>query len=144
MEENLCLHAGDIGDDGLIFSAFRKNGTEIWQTPTQYHRHKITQAKSRAKKRAEARGVPFDLSIDYLEAIYPKDSLCPVLKISMIWGSEDCQNNSPSLDRIHPAIGYIPGNVMWISNRANKIKNDATVDELVLVADFYKDLLSCE
>jgi hypothetical protein len=142
--QEYILHTGDVGEDGLIFSSFKKDGIAVWQTPAQYHRHKIVQAKCRAKKRAGIKGVPFDLTTDYLESIYPKDSICPVLKIPMIWGSEDFQNNSPSLDRIHPAIGYIPGNVMWISNRANKIKNDATVDELVLVADFYKDLLSCE
>lgn len=37
---------------------------------------------------------------------------------------------SPSLDKIIPSLGYVPGNVRIISARANLLKNDATVDEL--------------
>lgn len=142
MEIKPCLHTGDIGDDGLVFSSFKKDGTPVWQTPQQYHRHKIIQANARARKRAEQKNIPFNLSVDYLESIYPADSICPVLKIPMIWGNENYHNISPSIDRIHPALGYVQGNVMWISNRANKIKHDATFQELVLVANFYKNLLS--
>lgn len=39
-------------------------------------------------------------------------------------------NNSPSLDRMIPALGYVASNVRVISYRANAIKRDATLDEL--------------
>ncbi|WP_145960516.1 hypothetical protein [Novosphingobium meiothermophilum] len=45
--------------------------------------------------------------------------------------------NSPSLDRIEPELGYVPGNTIVISNRANRLKSDATIDELRAIASFY-------
>ena len=42
----------------------------------------------------------------------------------------------PSLDRIIPELGYVKGNVVFISMRANSIKQDATEQELYLVADW--------
>lgn len=45
------------------------------------------------------------------------------------------EDNSYSLDRIDPNKGYIKGNIWVISLRANRIKNDATVSELRMIAD---------
>lgn len=45
-----------------------------------------------------------------------------------------------SLDRIVPSLGYVPGNVAVISHRANRIKSDATADELRAVADWLDGL----
>lgn len=39
-------------------------------------------------------------------------------------------HKSAHLDRIIPELGYIKGNVQWISGRANRIKYDASLDEL--------------
>lgn len=48
--------------------------------------------------------------------------------------------NSPSIDRIDNSKGYIPTNIVVISNRANLLKKDATLDELVAIAEFYDHL----
>ena len=48
---------------------------------------------------------------------------------------------SPSFDRIYPKKGYTKGNVIVISNKANRIKTDATVKEIRKVANFYEKLL---
>lgn len=37
-----------------------------------------------------------------------------------------------------PAMGYVKGNIIVISNRANRIKNNATIPELRAVADFFE------
>ena len=37
--------------------------------------------------------------------------------------------DSPSLDRIVPELGYVKGNIRVISNRANHLKSDATLEE---------------
>jgi hypothetical protein len=85
-----------------------------------------------AKRRAAAFGIPFDLSLSDL--VIPE--VCPVLGILLQKGEGRSCDASPSLDRIRPALGYVRGNVAIISQRANQIKNSATVGELLAVADW--------
>ena len=56
--------------------------------------------------------------------------VCPVLGIELDWGMNGIQPNSPSLDRIDPTKGYIPGNVMIMSTLANRMKQNATPEQL--------------
>ena len=86
---------------------------------------------TRAKYRAKKYGIPFNITID--DITFPKR--CPVLGIEIrpATGRPGGANNSPSLDRIQPHLGYTKGNVRVISNRANVLKNNATVDELLLI-----------
>lgn len=86
----------------------------------------------RAKQRANKLGLPFDLTED--DIYIPKT--CPVLGIELrkpsLEGKWDCANEHdacPSLDRIIPELGYVKGNVMVISKRANTIKSFGTKDE---------------
>ena len=45
---------------------------------------------------------------------------------------------TPSIDRIDPKKRYVKDNIIVVSMRANRIKSDATVDEIRKVADFYE------
>jgi len=87
------------------------------------------QLLAKAKKRAKLLNVPFDLSES--DVVIP--SHCPVLGIPIVIGTKGFSPNSPSLDRIVCESGYVKGNVAVISLRANKIKSDATLEELQLV-----------
>jgi hypothetical protein len=49
-------------------------------------------------------------------------------------------DNSPQIDRIIPSMGYIPGNVIVVSAKANRIKSNANWIEIMKVAEFYKQL----
>lgn len=91
--------------------------------------HVLRAAKYRAKKI----GVPFDLLPS--EIVVP--AICPVLGIPLSHkiGYGPC-NHSPSLDRVVPELGYVRGNVVVISGRANRIKYDATPEELERVAAY--------
>ena len=86
-----------------------------------------------AKRRALKLGIPFALS--WKDIVIPK--LCPVLGIPLVAGKGFRENGSPSLDRIDNDLGYVPGNVIVVSWRANALKRDATIKELQMLADFY-------
>lgn len=85
-----------------------------------------TQILSRAKYRAKQKGLEFNITKE--DIIIPDK--CPLLGISLTKNKIIQQGNSPSLDRIDSSKGYIKGNVWVISNRANTLKNDATLQEL--------------
>lgn len=87
-----------------------------------------------AKARAAKAGVPFDLT----EADILIPTFCPVFghRLERALGSRGPGPHSPSLDRIVPSRGYVPGNVVVISNRANRAKSDLSTAELVALADW--------
>ena len=103
--------------------------------------NRISLARNSAKQRAKQGNLSFELETEYLKSIFPNDGLCPVFKIPLEWGGDSNErDNSPSLDRIVPELGYVEGNVVWISNRANILKRDATWEELQQVAEWLKSV----
>lgn len=62
------------------------------------------------------------------------NQVCVDLKLEKGRGTGGAKMSSPSLDHIEPEKGYVRGNVWVISYRANMIKNNATIDELQLLA----------
>ena len=90
----------------------------------------------KSKRRARDKKQEFSVSTEYLLSIYPEDELCPVFGIKMQLGGD--RQNSPSLDRIDNAKGYIEGNVVWMSYRANFVKGNSNPDEILALADWLK------
>lgn len=78
--------------------------------------------------------LPFDLTIDDLDI----PEYCPVLgiKINFNHGHSGYFDDSPSVDRIIPELGYTKDNIKIISNRANLLKNNATIEELKLIINY--------
>ncbi len=69
------------------------------------------------------------------DIVIPK--YCTVLGIKLVQGGKT-SFDSPSIDRIDNDKGYVPGNVMIISQRANTIKNNATIEELEKIIEYMK------
>ena len=86
-------------------------------------------AKSRAKK--------FHLEFDSSPVDILIPEYCPILGIKLEVADGKQGPSSPSLDRIDSLRGYVRGNIRVISWRANKLKSDATPDELHAFAQFY-------
>ena len=98
----------------------------------------ITQRMLRAAKcRAKERNVPFNLTAD--DITIPE--CCPILGIPLYHSAGKATDNSPSLDRVIPSLGYVTGNVRVISNRANRIKFDATLDELQAIVQYLSEAI---
>jgi hypothetical protein len=82
-----------------------------------------------ARSRAQRHNVHFSLDPDQI--VIP--DRCPVLGISLKIGGRR-SDRSPSLDRINPAEGYVPGNVRVISDKANRLKGNRTIKQLLNLA----------
>lgn len=87
-----------------------------------------------SKQRAKATGLEHNLTID--DIVIP--DVCPVLGIKLETGDRKEHYNAPSIDRIDNTKGYIKENVVIVSTRANLLKKDATIDELIKIAKFYQ------
>ncbi len=132
---------GDIRADGFIFHSVNSTGTESWLSPSARTRQRFNNVRVHAQKRATTGDVPFDITTSYIESIYPEDGKCPVFGFVMEFGGGySDRDTSPSLDRILPELGYVPGNLRWISNRANTLKRDANLAELEAVVLYMKTL----
>jgi hypothetical protein len=88
-----------------------------------------------ARYRSKQSGIP--CNIDLSDVVIPTH--CPALGIPLRFGSTS--ENSPTLDRIIPALGYTKGNVIVVSDLANRIKSTGTPLEVLRVAKFYLQLL---
>jgi hypothetical protein len=97
-------------------------------------------AVANAKRRARLKSVPFNLSVEFLASILT--SHCPVTGRRMrIYAGlgQGPRDDSPSLDCVVRERGYVPGNVVWVSSRANRIKSDASLAELEALVAYVKE-----
>lgn len=89
------------------------------------------------KKRAKKLGMPMEL--------HPSDitipTHCPILGIELVIGGKGrLRENSPSIDRIDNNKGYTKNNVQVISYRANRLKSNATAQELLTIGNYLVNL----
>ena len=124
------------------YGAGRCKACYLEDKAAQYRRYKDKHPErcllAAAKSRALARGLPFSLKES--DIVIPE--LCPVLGVPLRFGRISRTPNSPSLDRLVPSLGYVPGNVVVMSERANRIKNDADAATLRKVADFLESAVA--
>lgn len=138
-----CVN-GHIDSDGSTLRYTRSNTCVVcdkaWSKRSQ--RNSPHKARFRAKAgTARRQGIEFDLEFD--DIIWPE--LCPVLGIRLdySYGTKGghAKKTSPSFDRIDPTKGYVKGNVIIVSLKANAIKQDASAEEVLRVGQFYQSLL---
>lgn len=80
-----------------------------------------------AKERAVQCGLQFAITVD--DVFIPE--VCPALGIPLVRArGRGPAYNSPTLDRFDSSVGYVPGNVFVISALANRIKNNATTEQV--------------
>ena len=85
-----------------------------------------------ARHRARRDGLPFNLRLE--DIVIPE--YCPVLGIKLQVNSGKPKDNSPSLDKKNSLLGYTPKNVQVISHRANRLKSNASIVELVAILKY--------
>lgn len=96
----------------------------------KYERDPVKGHYNALKCRAKKEGIPFNLTLEDLEI----PDVCPVLGIRLKdWGENNIggyKDDSPSIDKFIPELGYVKGNVAIISFKANLMKRDATLEEV--------------
>lgn len=108
----------------------------------QYRKeHPVKYMVSAARMRAKERDIEF--SIQESDIVVPE--ICPYLGIPIRLvldtgkGRGRVDFDSASLDRIDSTKGYVKGNVQIISHLANRMKNSATIEQLL---DFARNVLT--
>lgn len=96
-----------------------------------YQKNITTELYNHAKTRAKKSGIPF--TIEQKDVIIPE--MCPILGVPFSFTKKEM---SPSLDRKINEFGYVKDNIFVISKRANRIKTDATIDELEKILQYMK------
>jgi hypothetical protein len=90
--------------------------------------------KFRSKKHNNSK---YEWNLNFGDLTFPTH--CPILSIELDYFAEEThQDNSPSFDRVDSSKGYVTGNVIIVSWRANRIKNNGTAEEHQKIANFMR------
>jgi hypothetical protein len=96
----------------------------------------VRKIHSRLKSSAKKRNIEFDLTItDLYQIDFP--ITCPILGMPLVWNRGEPKDNSVSFDRIDSSVGYTFDNLQVISVKANRAKNNLTLEELKKFALYY-------
>jgi len=76
---------------------------------------------------AKRRGIEHTITKEDLT----QPEFCPLTGIKIDWSVSGRHMANPSVDRIDPNKGYIPGNIEVMSCLGNSMKNNATPEQLV-------------
>ena len=116
----------------------------------RYRKNGIHQRYNSLRNTAKKKNIVFEISKEYLAKLFEEaPDKCPIFGtefgiVKYSPGNKDnigdFRNNSYSIDRIVPELGYIEGNLIIVSDLANRIKNNATPDQIIQVGKFYKKL----
>jgi len=83
------------------------------------------------KGECKSKDILFDLDADYLESLWT--GKCAITGHTIQYGKKGSGSHHKDhahLDRSIPDLGYVKGNVAWVSGRINRIKYNATIEEL--------------
>lgn len=118
---------------------YRKNNPEVSKQSTIRSRLRSPEKWlwSQAKKRAKDKGLEFTLELS--DIIIPE--VCPIMGIKLEYIPEGYYDYSPSIDRVDSSKGYTRDNIQIISSIANRMKWNATKEQLLT---FCKGVLALE
>jgi hypothetical protein len=107
---------------------------------------KLSDMVMRARARAKEADIPFDLDVAYMNEKFGNLTHCPAIGVPLAWGhwrriKKGYRPDAPTIDKIIPSKGYVKGNVQVISQRANMMKNDSSLEELSRFADWARSFI---
>lgn len=107
---------------------YEKSRSTLQNSPIRYWRDR----QQKLSVHAKSKGILFDLPKDYLLNIWQdQQGICFYTdeQIELLLG-EGLRRNSPSVDKLIPEKGYIEGNVVICTHKANSVKQDLALSEI--------------
>lgn len=126
---------------GQMGNKWKRDNRDSWLQYSREYKQKFPEREMLRRTKCRARKLELEFNLDVTDIIIPK--FCPILGIEIASGvgsNNKIKDNSPSIDRINNNKGYIKGNIQIISNRANRIKSDSTIEELEQILHYLKGL----
>lgn len=87
-------------------------------------------------RRARHRGKEFNVSLEYLSSVWDKqEGKCAYTGIKLVHQVANTHGSiyTASIDRIDSSIGYVEGNIQFVTTHVNFMKSTLTHDEMVLL-----------
>jgi len=88
-----------------------------------------------AKKRARKQHVACTITVDDIIELIG-EGVCPIRGVRYDLSLSVVGDDSATLEKFYPNLGYVAGNCFVISGLANKIKTSATTEQVRRVADW--------
>lgn len=144
-EENFGVHryyyddlgkVKSVGWDGFCKTCMVKkratHNERIKKDPFWYCKKLVSQLRFRAKEN----GVPFNLTAEDLHGVLEHQGFkCKHtgtgLDFTLKGDGNYPHRDFPSVDRKVPRLGYVSGNIAWVTYAVNRMKNDLTEDEFI-------------
>jgi hypothetical protein len=95
----------------------------------KYRENVESELFNHAKSRAKLKNLEFNITKE--DIIIP--DTCPVFGVPINFENK---TNVPTLDRINNVKGYIKGNIQVISFKANRLKNNGTLEEFKKIINY--------
>ena len=114
--------------------------TELALIPSQ----RLNKLAAMAKNRAKTKKLSYEIDGAYLLKLWNENQGCCALTGQPFdltkWGGRGQVNpRAPSVDRIEPKLGYIPGNVRLITYHMNVALTDFGIEEFETLIRHYKE-----
>jgi hypothetical protein len=124
---------------GTLLPKKRIKSREHYRTPVGW----ATKIISGLKQRAAGAELPFDLTADDLLRMRHNSSNCPYYPElgPLTYGTGVMFPTTAHVDRVRPELGYTRGNVILISARANRQKQDMTLAEMKRVVSVTEKII---
>jgi hypothetical protein len=116
--KNKCMKTGYANQCKKCTNEYSRSQKNLENRKKRRDRDWVHALVIECRSRARKLGIPFNID----EADLKNQMICPVLGIPMFRTPGKCTENSPTVDRIYPALGYVRGNVCVISWKANRLK----------------------
>lgn len=115
-----------------LMTEWRKNNPDYQKKWTK----KCPESQLLRSARQRAKQKDMECTITQNDIHIPE--LCPVFKVPLVKRTE----YAPSLDRIDNTKGYIPGNIVVVSRKANVMKNSGTLQDMKMLVEYYSKLMN--